>query len=187
MAIRMAILGHSIFPLFTFIACAHNAKTMNQPLIKLSLAASLAAIPFSTTLATPPTPGVVHFDDDYQHYPHMHRALDRLHEARRELEDAEDIFKGHKEEALDHVDHAIQEVKTGLEEQGEKTDAAVGVPAPRSLDDDQYPHLHHALDALHHAKDELQKADDIFKGHRAAALDQVDRAIHQIDDAVRAG
>jgi hypothetical protein len=163
---------------------------MNHPMIALSLAAALSAIPFSTVRATPPgsgAPAAVRMDDDYHHYPHMHRALDRLREARSELDQAEDIFKGHKAEAEDHVDRAIEQVKTGLEEQGEKTDAAVGSPAANKLDDDHYPHLHHALDALNHARDELQSAEDIFKGHRDAALDQVDRAIHQIEDAIREG
>jgi hypothetical protein len=162
---------------------------MNHPLITLSLAASLVAISPTLTLATAPTsarPGVQRLDDDYPHYPHMHHALDRLREARQELENAEDIFRGHKEEALDHVDRAIDQVKTGLQEQGEKTDAIIAL-APRSLDDDHYPHLHHALDALNHAHDELQGAEDIFKGHREAALDQVDKAIHQIEDALRDG
>jgi hypothetical protein len=161
---------------------------MNHRILKLSLAASLSAIPFSAVHATAPAagaPAAIRLDDDYPRYPHMHHALDRLREARSELDQAEDIFNGHKAEALDHVDRAIEQVKTGLEEQGEKA-AVIGAPAAKPMDD-HYPHLHHALDALYHARDELQSAEDVFRGHRDAALDQVNHAIHQIEDAVHDG
>ena len=47
--------------------------------------------------------------------------------------------------------------------------------------------MHHALEALRDARDHLQNADAIFKGHRDAAIEQANKAIKQIEDALAAG
>jgi hypothetical protein len=46
--------------------------------------------------------------EEHEHNPRIHRALDALREARHELEDAPHDFRGHKQEALDSIDHAIE-------------------------------------------------------------------------------
>ena len=87
--------------------------------------------------------------DGHWKHPHMHTALASLHEARHELESSEDIFKGHRQEALDHVDRAIEQIHAGLKEQGDDEAATpADLPAPGKLED--YPHMHHALEAPAH-------------------------------------
>ncbi len=114
---------------------------------------------------------------------HMHLALDHLREARKQLEDAEDIFHGHKGEALDHVDHAIKHIEEGLKEQGESAMPARLPPAVK-LDEKRFPHVHRALDRLREARKELDAADRIFAGHREKAMEEADRAIKQLEEGI---
>jgi hypothetical protein len=116
-------------------------------------------------------------------YSHMHRALEHLHEARHELESAEDIFRGHKEEALGHVDAAIGHVIDGLKENHDEATLPGDLPSANKLE--RYPHLHGALDRLREARKELEDADHIFGGHREHAIDETDRAIHQLEEGLK--
>jgi ElaB/YqjD/DUF883 family membrane-anchored ribosome-binding protein len=165
-------------------------KFDRRSLLALAVAGGLIAVPMNMGVATA-SPSIISIrldDEHYEHFEHMHRALNRLREARDELSSAEDIFKGHREEALDHVNHAIHEVEDGLREQGENIDKTVLSPSTIKLDDDEkYPHLRHALNKLHEAREQLDQADAIFHDHRQKAIDETDHAIHQIDDAINHG
>ena len=116
-------------------------------------------------------------------YEHMHKALEHLREARKQLQDAEDIFHGHKGEALDHVDHAIKHAEEGLKEQGEAANPT-HLPAAIKLAEERFPHVHHALDRLREARSELDSADKIFGGHREKAIEETDHAIHQLEEGI---
>ena len=48
---------------------------------------------------------------------------------------------------------------------------------------ERHPRIHAAMDALREAREELKKAEHDFCGHRAEALEQVDRAMHQLHEA----
>jgi ElaB/YqjD/DUF883 family membrane-anchored ribosome-binding protein len=121
-------------------------------------------------------------DEEHHKYPHMHHAMDKLKDARHELEQSEDVFRGQKADALKHVDAAIDEIKTGLKEQNDEASVAGEVPTARPLDD--YPHLHGALDRLREARDELKSADPVFHHHRDNALEHTKAAIKQLDDVL---
>jgi hypothetical protein len=62
-----------------------------------------------------------------------------------------------------------------------------GTPSVQKLDDDNYPHMRKALHDLHQARESLNDAEPIFKGHRDKAIDHVDQAIHQCEDALNGG
>lgn len=151
-------------------------KRMNGSLLVLAMAGGLAAVPVLSNgarLLSGPPSGASLLDDEQGKFPHMHRALARLREGREELVNAEPIFEGHRVEAIGKVDAAINEVKTGLTEQGEKTDAAMS-RAGSQLDDEKYPHLSHALRSLREAREALKNAEPIFKGssRRGAGADR---------------
>ena len=60
-------------------------------------------------------PAVQKLDDDK--YPHMRQALHDLKVAKDSLQDCgTEIFHGHREKAMVHVDQAIQECEDGLAE-----------------------------------------------------------------------
>jgi acyl-CoA reductase-like NAD-dependent aldehyde dehydrogenase len=48
---------------------------------------------------------------------------------------------------------------------------------------ERHPHIHAAVEALREAREELKSAAHDFCGHRAEALEQVDRAIKQLHEA----
>jgi hypothetical protein len=117
------------------------------------------------------------------HHPHLHHALFELREARHELKAIKPDFGGHRDRALAAVHDAIQQIDHALKASG---DTIKGTPTKRDLHEvyQQYkhhPHLHHALHELRHAHTELKEARHDFGGHRAAALRDVNHAIHQIE------
>jgi hypothetical protein len=66
--------------------------------IALAMLSGFAAYPLATRTAQA---------EDHERNPRIHRALDALHDARDELRDAPHDYHGHKQEALDAIDHAI--------------------------------------------------------------------------------
>jgi hypothetical protein len=48
---------------------------------------------------------------------------------------------------------------------------------------ERHPRIHAAMESLREAREELKGAAHDFCGHRAEALEQVDRAIHQLHEA----
>lgn len=65
----------------------------------LALLSGLAVYPLATRTARA---------DEHEHNPRIHRALDALRDARDELREAPHDFHGHKQEALDSIDRAIE-------------------------------------------------------------------------------
>ncbi len=63
---------------------------------------------------------------------------------------------------------------------------AAAVPSVQKLDED-YPHMRHALHDLHTARKSLEDAEPRFKGHRDKAIEHVDAAIQQCEDALAEG
>jgi hypothetical protein len=50
---------------------------------------------------------------------------------------------------------------------------------------ERHPRIHAAMEALRVAREELKSAEHDFCGHRAEAVEQVDRAMHQLREAER--
>jgi hypothetical protein len=61
-----------------------------------------------------------------------------------------------------------------------------GAPSVQKLDEN-YPNMRKALHDLHAARDSLENAEPRFKGHRDKAIDHVDQAIKQCEDALAEG
>jgi hypothetical protein len=86
-------------------------KKISRPLLSLTLScglvagvAGLAAYNNFFTGSTPAQAAEVH-------HPKIHAALDALHDAREELENSHEDFRGHKDVALHAVDEAIHQLK----------------------------------------------------------------------------
>ncbi len=143
------------------------------------LAAAVAAGLLGGVGCAQPGPAVVQVT---RAHPHLHRALARLREARRELEHAEEIFRGHREEAIGYVDKAIQQAEEGLREQGDNVSSAE--LSPGNDLEGRFPHMHHALEHLREARAQLESADPIFGGHRDRAIEATDHAIRQVEEGI---
>jgi hypothetical protein len=63
----------------------------------------------------------------------------------------------------------------------------VGGRSMQKLDDDSYPHMRQALRDLRTARDSLENAEPRFHGHRDKAIEHVDAAIQQCEDALSEG
>lgn len=50
----------------------------------------------------------------YEFHPHLHHAVHELKEARKELKEAKHDFGGHREKAVEKVDHAIKQLELAL-------------------------------------------------------------------------
>lgn len=50
---------------------------------------------------------------------------------------------------------------------------------------ERHPNIRRAIDALRAARNDLEHADHDFGGHRAEAMQAIDRAIEQLEVAVR--
>jgi hypothetical protein len=50
---------------------------------------------------------------------------------------------------------------------------------------ERHPHIRHALHKLREARKELRMSAHDFGGHRVAAIKDVDRAIHQLEKALK--
>jgi len=157
----------------------------NHSMITLAVAGGLCGgIGFVQAGLPSDVPGAQRLEEHYK-YPHMHHAMASLREARKELDMAEDVFKGHRQDAIDHVEQAIRTIEVGLKEQHDEE--ATLPSASRSagnLDEEHFPHMRHALERLKDAKTELEAADHIFAGHRDEAISFTDKAIKQIEDGL---
>ena len=52
--------------------------------------------------------------DKKEHHPHIHRAIEELREAKKELKEANHDFGGHREKALKECDEAIEQLELAL-------------------------------------------------------------------------
>jgi hypothetical protein len=59
--------------------------------------------------------------------------------------------------------------------------AAAPVPAAASPAPERHPHIDEALEAMRSAKHQLESAEHDFDGHRARAIEHLDRAIHEAE------
>jgi hypothetical protein len=58
--------------------------------------------------------------------------------------------------------------------------AAPVPPAPAAMPE-RHPHIDEALEAMRNAKHHLESAEHDFHGHRAKAIEHLDRAIHEAE------
>jgi hypothetical protein len=65
------------------------------------------------------------------------------------------------------------------------TPAAPAAPQPPAIPQVRHPAIRHAIVALKAAKADLERADHDFGGHRKAALDECDKAIAQLQEALQ--
>lgn len=59
--------------------------------------------------------------------------------------------------------------------------AAVPAPAPAAAMPERHPHIAEALEAMRSAKHHLESAEHDFRGHRAKAIEHLNRAIREAE------
>jgi len=64
---------------------------------------------------------------------------------------------------------------------GPKTPSAPTAPVAAAALPERHPHIDEALESMRSAKHHLESAEHDFQGHRAKAIEHLDRAIHEAE------
>jgi len=114
-------------------------------------------------------------------FPHMDQALAYLRAAQREVREAEPVFGGHRENALGHVNAAIDDVQAGINEYMAKHPSATRNQVnPDTIEVKMGYHFPEALRLTQQAQTELNRAESVYYGKREAALNDVKAAIAEM-------
>jgi hypothetical protein len=116
--------------------------------------------------------------------PYMEAARADLQKAKAELLVAEHNKGGHRAKAVGLVNQAIAEVNRGIDYARRHNHAEAGNSFAVAPDQ---PHMQAALDNLKNARNNLGQATADKGGHRANALQLIDRAIDQVNLGIAAG
>ncbi len=112
--------------------------------------------------------------------PHMQAARTNLLQARSALQRAARNKGGHRVNAIGYVNSAISEVDLGIQYDRRNNQAKKAVPVDQ-------PNMQEALNRLKDAKNNLDKATADKAGHRANAIDYVNRAIDEVKAGIKVG
>ncbi len=120
--------------------------------------------------------------------PHMKEARAHLQRARGELQRAEHNKGGHRTKAVEYVNAAIAAVDRGIQFDRRHNHAQMvfDVFAVSPMSPDQ-PHMRAALEHLRNAKRSLELATADKGGHRAKAIEYVNKAIDEVNQGIAAG
>jgi len=122
-------------------------------------------------------------------HPLIKRALGALLSAQKDLQNAAHDYCGHRADALEATNVAIDQLQQALDCSARKTNSAALQPelAPESstVSVERHPNIDRAISALGSAEADLQNATHDYCGHRAAALDAVHAALGQLKLAIQ--
>ena len=120
-----------------------------------------------------------------ERHPKIRQAISALEAAKNDLQNAAHDYCGHRVEALEAVNQAIDQLNQALASdtaRNTRPNAPALVPAAYSVE--RHPMIQRAINALNAARADLQQAARDFKGHRAEALEAVNRAQEQLRLAI---
>lgn len=119
-------------------------------------------------------------------HPLIRRALNALQAARTDLQNAAHDYCGHRVEALEATNSAIEQLQKALDCADNRSsttefviDPVSSAPAPQ-----RHPNINKAISALGAAEGDLQNAARDYCGHRAKALEATRAALNQLRLAV---
>jgi hypothetical protein len=141
-----------------------------------------------------------------ERHPKIHQAITALQSARGDLQNAAHDFCGHRVEALEATNYALKQLQLALESDqaslssgenpalelasytrpldGAGVTPGNGSAAGNSASAERHPLIRRAINALDAARTDLQQAAHDFKGHRAEALEAINRAQNQLRQAL---
>jgi hypothetical protein len=139
----------------------------------------------------------------YENRPKIRQAINALENARKDLQNAAHEFCGHRAEALEATNRAIEQLRRALESvhamnaPGAPSNLELAsdvrisgpveeerAPSPQRRELERHPLIRRAIEQLEVAKIDLREAAHDFHGHRAEALESVDRALAQLRAAL---
>lgn len=126
-----------------------------------------------------------------ERHPFIRHAIRALQQARTDLQDAAHDYCGHRKDALEATDKALEQLRLALGSDraevrtGEGSlDAMSFLEASWRQGGERHPKIRQAVNALERARGDLQDAAHDFHGHREAALDATDKALKELREAL---
>jgi len=119
-------------------------------------------------------------------HPALHKALYDLRDARKELNDAPDVFGGHKGKAIDSIDAAIVSIEKALISQKDFNFKGIKDKNDKDTKKGDFPRIRNAIEGLQEARQELKNGNNNFGGFKEKAIDQIDDALIQLRAAMKA-
>ena len=116
--------------------------------------------------------------------PQMQAARTDLQKARAKLNAATSDKGGHRNNALAAINNAIEEINAGMRFDRRHRDESVDGPSASPVSVADQPRMKEALEFLRSARNHLNDATADKGGHRAKAIDYVDRAIDQVEKGI---
>lgn len=124
-----------------------------------------------------------------EEHPMIRRAINALHSAKTDLQNAAHDYCGHRVEALEATNNALSQLQQALDCAGrhdrasgpgsEITPETTGAPAP-----ERHPNINKAISSLEAAENDLQNASRDYCGHRVQALESTRAALSQLRLAI---
>jgi len=118
-------------------------------------------------------------------HPHIYNAYRLLRRAHYVLQHACRELSGDRARALSQVDSAINELKLAIAVDHGTLPAIAESGAINATPGQLHPYVHDALRQCREAKIELEAAAQDFGGHRGNAIQHVDAAISELEQAVK--
>ncbi|HKC64951.1 MAG TPA: hypothetical protein VKB86_15010 [Pyrinomonadaceae bacterium] len=134
-----------------------------------------------------------------ERHPMIQRAINALERAKDDLQDAAHDYCGHRVEALEATNNAINQLRLALRSDRARLEPLEIYPEGATLEKasfvsesfadegfmrERHPKIREAIRALERAKSDLQHAAHDFNGHREEAVEAVNRALNQLNAAL---
>jgi hypothetical protein len=121
-------------------------------------------------------------------HPLIKRAINALQSAKTDLQNAAHDYCGHRVEALEATNAALNQLNLALEcasRKGSSSGVDVqGDPESTASAGERHPNINRAISALGAAENDLQNAAHDYCGHRVQALDATRSALNQLRLAI---
>lgn len=124
-----------------------------------------------------------------EEHPMIRRAINALHSAKTDLQNAAHDYCGHRVGALEATNNALSQLQQALDCAGrhdraagpdsENTPETTGSPTP-----ERHPNINKAISSLEAAEGDLQNASRDYCGHRVQALESTRAALNQLRLAI---
>ena len=124
-----------------------------------------------------------------EEHPMIRRAINALHSAKTDLQNAAHDYCGHRVEALEATNNALSQLQQALDCAGRHdraagTDSEITPETTSGPAAERHPNINKAISSLEAAENDLQNASRDYCGHRVQALESTRAALSQLRLAI---
>jgi hypothetical protein len=115
----------------------------------------------------------------------IRKALRETHRAHRQVEKLKPVYNGHRKAALGHMDLAMAEMHAALKFVKHDKEKLGTVTAYKAVKGDKHHVIRRAERELRIAHKELKSLKPIYGGHRVKAMEHLDKAVSELQQAIK--